>query len=167
VQANRAAIGHVRAWQPNSQGRGILLTGPTGLGKSRAFWSLLHRLMVHEGHEVEIWSAADLFRELQIQVNYGRDDSARWLRRRAEAPILAIDDLGQQAILSARADWAGAAFFDLIDKRMGHRRPMIITTNLTARDIAGGHGLRGDPLLRRLLDACEVVKFNSPIPAHA
>jgi DNA replication protein DnaC len=167
MHANRASIDHVRSWQPNGQGRGLLLTGPTGLGKSRAFWSLLHRLMVREGHDAEIWAAADFFRELQNQVSYGRDDSRRWLRQRAEAPIFAIDDLGQQAILSARADWAEAVFFDLIDKRMSQRRPMIITTNLTARDIAGSHGLRGDPLLRRLLDACEVVKFNIPMPAHA
>ena len=162
MQANAAQIAQVRAWTPRGDGRGLLLTGPTGLGKSRAFWSLLRRLMAHEARDVEVWHAAAFFRSLQEQINYGRDESARWLARRAEKAVLAIDDFGQQAVLTARSDWAEAAFFDLIDRRLGHRRPTILTTNLNARQIATGHELRGDPLLRRLLDACEVVRFQVP-----
>jgi len=56
-------------------------------------------------------------------------------------------------------------FFRMLDLRLGARpaRPLIITTNLTAAQIAAGQaGVRADPLLRRLLDLCEVVKFKTP-----
>jgi DNA replication protein DnaC len=122
-------------------------------------------MMVRERADVEVWTAARFFGSLQEEVRFGRDESVRWIRRRAEAPVLALDDLGQEALLQARVDWAQAAFFELVDYRLHHCRPMLITTNLSARAIAAGsaaHDVRSDPLLRRLIEACEIVKFALP-----
>lgn len=167
---NREQIEKVRSWQPPAPRstqikNGLLLTGPSGVGKSRAFWNLVRRLLCWESRDVEVYTAARFFKELQAQVRYGTDESERWIQQRAKAEILAIDDFGQQAVVASRNDWSEACFFELLDLRMGHRRPTIITTNLTARQIAEQHDARSDPLLRRLLDACEVIKFT--LPDHA
>ncbi len=160
---NREAIERVRSWSADSA-KGLLISGATGLGKSRAFWSLLQRLMVTEGREVSVFHSTDFFRDMQEQVNYGRDESAAWSRCMSAVPILALDDFGQEATLSARADWAQAVFMRLLDTRLGEGRPILITTNLGAADLAGGqvNGVRANPLVRRLLDLCEVVKFRAP-----
>ena len=154
-------IAQVRDWKAGD--RGLLITGPTGRGKSRALWALLRRLMAHEAHEVRVWRSSDFFRLMQEQINYGRDESRAWLKAVARIPIIALDDWGQEAITSARADWCQATFFDLLDQRLGEGRPLIVTTNLTARQIAGNDssGVRANPLLRRLLDTCAVVRFET------
>ena len=155
-------VAQVLGWQAGA--KGLLVTGPSGRGKTRALWALLRRLMCHESRDVAIYRSADFFREMQEQINYGRDESARWVKAMAEVPIIAIDDWGQEAVTSARAEWAQATFFDLLDRRMGEGRPLLITTNLSAREIVNNDstgGLRGDPLLRRLLDSCDVVRFEA------
>ena len=54
-----------------------------------------------------------------------------------------------------REEWAQGWFFDFCDRRIELGLPLIITTNLGAKEIAASSGhLRGDPLLRRLLELC-------------
>ena len=154
-------IAQVRNWQAGPTG--LLITGPSGRGKTRAMWDLVRRLLCREARDVRIWRSTEFFKIMQEQVSYGRDESRLWVRAMASVPIIALDDWGQEAVTSARSEWAQATFFDLLDQRMGERRPMIVTTNLTARQIAGNDqsGLRSDPLLRRLLDSCTVVRFEA------
>lgn len=151
-------IAKVLAWEPQS--RGLLITGPTGRGKTRSMWALAKRL-AEQCKEVRVWHAADFFAALQAQVKYGNDDARGWIESLAKRAILVIDDLGQESVIAARSDWAQAWFFRLLDIRLGAGLPLIITTNLTADAIAGtSKGIRADPLIRRLLDLCEVVKFD-------
>jgi DNA replication protein DnaC len=152
-------IEQVRHWKVGP--RGLLITGPSGRGKTRSMWDLLRRLLCRESVDVRIWNSQDFFQTMQEQINYGRDESRSWVDAMARIPVLAIDDWGQEAVTNARSEWAQATFFRLLELRMGEGRPLIVTTNLTARQIAGNDqgGLRSDPLLRRLLEACEVVRF--------
>jgi DNA replication protein DnaC len=152
-----AQIAKVLSWEP--QPRGLLLSGPSGRGKTRSVWALVKR-MAEQGREVRVWHAADLFATLQAQVKYGNDDARGWIESLAKRSVLIIDDLGQESVLAARSDWAQAWFFRLLDIRLGSGLPIVITTNLTADTIAGTtKGIRADPLIRRLLDLCEVLKF--------
>jgi DNA replication protein DnaC len=74
--------------------------------------------------------------------------------------VVFIDDWGQEANLKSRENWAEGWFFRFVDYRIERGLPLIITTNLTAKDIARKEGdVRGDPLLRRLLEMSDVVKF--------
>lgn len=140
--------------------KGLLLSGQTGRGKSRSMWGLLKRLMCEEGRDVGIWRAVEWFAHLQAQVNYGRDDAQGFIRACARRPLLVMDDLGQEAIASSRQDWAKAWFLAMLDERLGEGRPMLITTNLSSAQMAAGQSdVRAEPLVRRLLELCEVVKF--------
>lgn len=157
---NRDAIARLTQWEPGP--RGILATGPTGRGKTRALFALFARLARDEGREVRFWHAGDWFSALQQQCQYGRDDARLWVEATASRPIVILDDLGQEAVSTARADWAQAWFFRFLDIRIARGLPLLATTNLTAREISGHsdrRGIRSDPLLRRMLELAEVVKF--------
>ncbi len=155
-------INQVLQWQAGDEG--MLITGPTGRGKSRAMWALLRRLLAHEGRDVRVWRSFDFFRTMQEQINYGRDESRAWIKSVARIPIIALDDWGQEAVTTAKADWCQATFFDLLDQRLGEGRPLIVTTNLTAQQIADtdSKGVRANPMLRRVLDTCTtIVRFET------
>jgi DNA replication protein DnaC len=158
---NRAAIESVIRWQRNA--KGLLLSGPTGRGKTRAIMALLRKLALDDGQDFRYWHASEWFSELQKQNRYGRDEASSWVGATAVRPIVVIDDLGQEAMSTVKGeDWAQAWFFRFLDVRLAHGLPLIVTTNLSASAIAGTAQraeIRSDPLIRRLMDLCEVVRF--------
>lgn len=140
--------------------KGILASGPTGRGKSRSMWQLMRRLG-EEGLDCRYWSASDWFTSLQENIRYGRDDARGWVEAVARRHVVFIDDLGQEAIQTSRTEWAEGWFFRFLDIRVGEGLPLFCTTNLTASEIAGrSHGVRANPLVRRLLDVSEPVRFD-------
>ncbi len=163
--ANAGPIAAIRAWQYGK--KGILASGPTGLGKTRAIADLYRRLACEEGRDCRYFNAADWFSELGAQVKYGRDDARGWVTSLAQRPVFIMDDLGQEAVVKSQEEWAQSWFFRFLDIRREHGLPLIVTTNLSAEQITGRHdrrNLRADPLLQRLLDLCAVVKFANPAP---
>lgn len=159
LQPHAAKIRRILAYEFSH--RGIIASGSTGRGKSRAMWQLMRRLAVDELREVRYYHAADWFSTLQAQINYGRDDAAGWVEAVARRQVVFIDDLGQQSMQRAREDWAQAWFFRFLDIRIGLKLPLFITTNMSATKMAGStvNDLRNEPLLRRLTELCEGVKF--------
>ncbi len=154
--SHSAQIEKVLAWR--FQMRGLLVSGSTGKGKSRAMWSLMKRL-AKEGREIRYYTASAWFSTLQGNVNYGRDEAAGWVNAVARAPIVFLDDLGQEAVATSKQEWCAGWFFQFLDIRLGHGLPLFITTNLTAPEMAGHNAVRANPMLRRLLEMCEVVKI--------
>lgn len=156
--ANSAALASVLHWK--YQDKGLLITGPTGKGKTRACWELLRRLYAEEGNECRWYHTMDWLTELNECIKYGRDDAKGWVSDVAWRRVVFLDDWGQEANTKAREDWAQAWFFRFLEYRLERKLPIIITTNLTAKDIAQKNSdVRGDPLLRRILEICTVIKF--------
>lgn len=159
---NREQIERVRNWTASS--KGLLVSGPTGKGKTRSVFELFRRLACEEGRDVRFYHASDWFGKLHEQHSYGRDDARGWVEAVAHRPIVILDDLGQEAVSTAKADWAQAWFFRFLDMRISIGLPLIITTNLSAQQIAtrsDTRGIRADPLIRRLLEMTDVVKFEA------
>ncbi len=161
-----AQIAAVRGWQAGRTPPGLLLAGDTFRGKTRALFALLHRLRVEELHHCAYFTAAGFFARLGEQVNYGRDDAREWIEGVARHPFFFLDDLGQEALAETRKEASRQWFFKFLDIRRGEELPLFITTNLTASAIADGKAQerltadqRAHPLLSRLLDLCEPVKF--------
>ena len=161
IQQNRAQIDRVLAWRYETcDGRGILASGPTRRGKTRAMYALCKRLLCEEGRDVGMWHAKDWFTELQSCVRYGHDEAGSFVKRTAERRILFFDDYGQEAILRNREDWATGWFFRLLDLRIGNRLPVLMTTNLTSQQMADNTSdVTSDPLVRRLIDCAKPEKF--------
>lgn len=140
------------------------------LGKSRACFGATSSPYDHRGPQRGSFRCGRLFLR-PSRADYIRPRrSANWIRTRAEAPILALDALGQQALVAARADWAQATFSDLVDRPHGPTSADSNYDQPLAQKTAFGHDLSGDPLLRRLLAACEVMKLtkaSAAIPREA
>jgi DNA replication protein DnaC len=156
---NRAQIERVLGHQVGL--KGLLLSGRTGRGKTRSMWALMRRLACEEARDVRYFHAQDWFATLQGCLNYGRDDARGWVDAVARRPIVFIDDLGQEAIQTARSEWAMSWFMRFLDIRVSERLPLYVTTNLDAQGIAerGASSVRGDPMVRRLIEICEPIKF--------
>ena len=157
--ANRAQIERVLGHQVGA--KGLLLSGRTGRGKTRSMWALMRRLAHEEVRDIRYFHASDWFAQLQACLTYGRDDARGWVDAVARRPIVFIDDLGQEAIQTARSEWAMSWFMRFLDIRVSERLPLYVTTNLDAQGIAerGASSVRGDPMVRRLIEICEPIKF--------
>lgn len=159
LAAYGAALATVLAWKWSS--RGLLLAGPSGRGKTRSLFALYRRLACEELRDVRFYYAGDWFSTLQGHVKYGHDDARGWVEAVAKRDVVMIDDLGKEALVKGREEWAQGWFFRFLDLRLGAGLPLIVTTNLNAVEMAGGekNAVKNDPLIRRLRDLCEVVKF--------
>ena len=137
-------IQEVMGWQYGP--RGLMLYGPTGLGKTRLAYLLLQRLYVDEGRWIMSFTPTQFTQEC-IKQCLSEDGGASWFRELREANITFFDDFGRFKF-SERVE---AEIFNLFEARLSQRRPIILTTNF------GGRTLRSrmsadyrDPFMRRL-----------------
>jgi DNA replication protein DnaC len=157
-ECNRDAVDKVRSWTYGE--KGMLLVGPTGRHKTFAFADLCQRLVCDELRDIRIYHAAEWFSRLNREVNYGSHDIESWLRDLVSRDGVAIDDFGQESLLKSREDFCRGYWFRFLDMMIGYKKPLIVTTNLSAQQMADQAGeVRGDPLVRRILDLAEPVKF--------
>ncbi len=117
----------IAAYLTDNQGRGLLLQGPCGVGKSLICWNILPILMCEYCNlMVEPFSAHDINRHID-----------RALKR----AIVTIDDVGVEAEAVSYGN-RRQAFTELVDnaERKGHL--LFCTTNLNERQLAEKYGER-------------------------
>lgn len=155
-------------WHPGDSGRlSLALFGPTGIGKTRAGFSILGRLRgqgysVYAVHAGDAWDHGEHVQGVSSAARLQHSDQRRMadaatecLRRARSAGILLLDDLGkertgQDGVLS---EAVSEAFFGLIESRISRSAPIIWTCNMGAADLVRRLGPdRGEAALRRLLE---------------
>ncbi len=133
--------------------RGLVVAGETGMGKSRACWSLLHREFA-AGHSVCALSAYDLSRWPSLVLNEPTQ-ADRKAKRMAVADILYLDD----PFKSRLSPTVEEMLFATLDERTSRRRPCLFSFNDSyATLVARLTTDRGPAFLRRIRDFCDVVK---------
>ena len=129
------AATYCRTWPPTSR-KGLYITGKTGRGKTVLAYCILHAGM-DEGLSVLFVSVSELFSDTKLA--FRRDESAKDLVHRAgEVRVLVLDELGAEKL----RPWMQQIILDLLDHRIKHRLPTIITTNCSLNEM---EGLIGDP----------------------
>lgn len=129
-------------------GRGLMLLGPVGTGKSSAA-ALLCREAVTVGKNCLWQYVPDLIDDLSDKAA----KRSEVVRRAGSADLLVWDDFGVRNM----ADWELGFLDQIVERRYRDFRPMIITTNLTTNDFLS------DPRLQRITDrwrertACDKV----------
>lgn len=125
----------------------LVLTGEIGTTKTWHLWKL-NETLIRQG-----WSGQfRIATTYDVKVATDRPVDHEQLSRWREADLYAIDDLGARAV----NDWTADAISELIDSRWQNRRPTLIATNLTGREI---RDVLGDRASSRLGDGATIAHF--------
>lgn len=133
--------------------KGLILSGPTGKGKTRAAWQLMKRLHF-DGVKIRVFDCMAFAHECQSACMDGKGET--WAKRVAEQELVFFDDFGKNK-MTERTE---AELFAVIDRRMAYELPIIVTTNDTGETLEARLSPdRGAPLIRRLRECCDSIAF--------
>ena len=147
----------VKSWMMNTQGKGLLLMGSCGRGKSVIASGVIPVLFRMKGFILHPVHAQDMYKPTPQQpyLGYGQRPET-WLDylQRTKFPI--IDELGVEMQLNDYGEKC-EGFNLVINAAERYNRPMFITTNLTEEQILARYGER---TLDRLSHLCRTVRFS-------
>lgn len=127
---------------------GLIIRGATGTGKTRTMFRLLR--VYHQAHpRPSIIALSSGQFDRQARDAAGKYSLTEWFERLAKVDCLFIDDIGKGKWTPATA----GHFWELVDDRTKHHRPLYLTTNHNGETLAQAIGLDRDiaePLIRRL-----------------
>lgn len=130
----------------------LVLSGKPGLGKTHlAVASLLYMMKRYDKKPLFL-SAPELFVELRDRIKNNVTEQSiidRYLR----VPLLVIDDLG----VETQTDRSVETFYSIIDGRSRSNRQIIITSELTIKEIGE---IYGDRLSSRLCGMGEYIRLD-------
>ena len=110
-------------------GRGLYLQGPNGTGKTQAA-SAIALAFVEKGKSVHFTSGGKLLSKLRDAMR--SDESEAEVFAELTMPdLLVIDDLGKEN----QTPWAVSMIYMAIDDRYNTRKPVVITSNYSKREL--------------------------------
>jgi len=135
--------------------RGLVLSGPVGTGKT---WTAAAALRQLVARRAVLWTSAPLlFAQLGAPRGGERHDMALELLTARTA--LVLDDLDK----ARPTDYGAEQLFLAVDTRVEHRKPLLVTTNLTLAELATRYPQPyGEAIASRLAGYCEHVELHGP-----
>lgn len=134
--------------------QGLLFTGDVGTGKTYAAACIANYLL-DRCIPVVMTSFVKI---LGLAQNFRGDEEERYIRRMNMAKLLVIDDLGAER----STDFALEKVYNIIDSRYRARLPMILTTNLTLKDMKEATDIRYSRIYDRIFETCYPMEFVGP-----
>ena len=147
----------VFSWMQNTEGKGLLLMGSCGRGKSVIASGVIPVLFRMKGMILHPVHAQDMYKPTPQQPYLGRGQRPEtWMDflQRTQFPI--IDELGVEMQFNDYGEKC-EGFNLVVNAAERYNRPMFITTNLTEEQILARYGER---TLDRLSMLCKIVKFS-------
>jgi DNA replication protein DnaC len=120
------ARGFVKGYPVETDGKGLLLVGPVGVGKTHIAVGILKELVQERGAHGLFYDYRELLKE--VQNSYNQKVAAtelEVLRPVFEAEVLVLDELGA----AKPSDWVWDTVAHILNSRYNDRRTTIITTN--------------------------------------
>ena len=109
----------------------LLLTGPTGLGKTHLSTAIA-KYVIDRGFDVYYTTATSMVSDFEhAQFGRGMGEPAASYDHYLTCDLLILDDLGTELITS----FTNSCLYMVLDNRINLRKPVIINTNLTAKEI--------------------------------
>lgn len=164
-QRARPVLAFAERWD-DASGRGLMLNGGSRVGKSgllvAAFRHVLERWADMSTDPRALreqawgWFTTDASLLDTLRDGYA-DGSAREVLRRAKTTrVLIIDDLGKADYHEGHG-WAAERLYEIVNTRYSELRPTWFSTNLGADQIIARLGGMGEPIMERIIDACDVM----------
>ncbi len=149
---------------PLVDGKGLLLTGEPGVGKTHLVAALLKGL-IEKSAEGLFLDYQELLKRIQSSYDPSALTAERHVMRPAiEAEVLVIDDLGANRI----TEWVEDTIHYLLNHRYNERKITLLTANLAEARMGGAPGQRftrpsfeerlGPRVASRLYEMCRVVE---------
>lgn len=139
---------YVENFDPNTSAN-LLFMGDAGLGKTHLTMAIVSGV-IGKGYLPVYGSADTLFTRIENEKFSGEGKGA--YETMLECDLLVIDDLGTEMITS----FTRSALYNLVNTRLLARRPTIINTNLTMKEIAEKYTER---VASRLIGEYDCNKF--------
>ncbi|HHX72164.1 MAG TPA: ATP-binding protein [Clostridiales bacterium] len=127
---------------------GVLFFGGVGTGKSFLACAIANALI----DQMQSVSVTSLPRILSVLQGGFDEERKNLLRRIREYDLLVIDDLG----VERDTPYATEQVYSVIDARYLAKKPLIITTNLTAREIQAETNLSRRRIYDRIWEMCPI-----------
>jgi DNA replication protein DnaC len=143
---------------------GLLLHGTSGTGKTTSAYMAIRASLLRWSSEFNVRSvfaigAVELCRRISDLARYGGEDFENYLWGLQNSPLLFIDDI-DKARFTPRVE---SELFALIEHRDVEQMPVVITTNLTGRELQKMFSPQiGPAIISRLRRMCIPVNFNEP-----
>ncbi len=143
----------VKNWDTfRSKSMGLLFWGNVGTGKSYIAGCIANALL-DKGVPVMMTNFARLLNKLTDM--YSGDRNA-YIDSFNAYPLLIIDDLG----IERNSEFAREQVFHIIDSRYRSQLPMIVTTNLTVKELKDPEDLARARIYDRVLERCVPIRVN-------
>lgn len=141
---------YVRHWKEAAkENAGLLLLGGVGTGKSYCACAIANALC-EKDISVRFVNLAEVLNELQ-----SCPDRNEVVRNLTTCALLIIDDFGIQR----NTEYANEQVFNLLDSRDRSGKPLIVTTNMTYRELTEPADTRQERIFSRLRKMCTPVLF--------
>ena len=161
--AHRAAGKFAADFLKNPHIDGLMFSGDVGSGKTYLASSIANALLA-KGQRVLFIVVPDLLD--QIRASYDPDRNS-WeysefelMEGARQTPLLILDDLGANNY----TEWSKNKIYSIINYRLNHQLPVIITTNITPEDLEAHLGER---TTSRLLEMCKPYRLQVDIDIRA
>ena len=139
---------YAESWpEPARTNTGLLLWGGVGTGKSYLAACIANALLEKEV-PVYMTNLADV-------ISHGFDGREEFIRRLCDVPLLILDDLGMERSTS----FGQETVFQVVDGRCIRRKPLIVTTNLTLRELEDASSTDRFRIYDRVLSVTTPVRF--------
>lgn len=148
LEAAKNYTDHFREFK--KMGKGLLLYGEVGTGKSHIAACIANHL-IDEGYKVLMTNFATMVNILQASFE-GRQEYINSLNRYS---LLIIDDLGAER----KSEFMQEQVYNIIDARYRSGLPMIITTNLTIKQLTEPAEIGFSRIYDRILERCHPMEL--------
>jgi len=137
-------------------GKGLLLMGPVGTGKTHLVASMIHEAIEKHVVLAVFVTVPELLARIRASFEKGNQETQGELFELVRsADLLVLDDIGAEKT----SEWVREQLYIIINSRYDDLKPVVITSNCTAEELEERIGERATS---RIIEMCDWVVVDGP-----